>query len=647
VTKRTFRPLPAAGAVLSAVLSVGLGGCEADPVASAPAADSSDDVSFRAGDGLLAGDAPARALADLPGPGASKQLGCGEADVELPAGYVSFAQQEFASGAGPLRLQTSLEVEPQEGAFLRTHVSVTTELTQKHHSFDVAIAQGVREQTIEIPFEDLKLNELVEHIGTLAVTVELHEGSGHSTLHRAGHENAAGMHLDYHVDEQGLARAYAPRLRSRYLAAWKQGLERRLTLHATHPFSSGLGSERDDLEVSRASKLPTGAVSKSLVSNNVRLCPNMSVEFVDAGQGEDYWTSSGLTARSMYGAQYKVFLDGDLLVTGFLDEMEGCQNLFLTPNKTYDVEVWAKAEIWGNTYQVQNLAGQTRFKTFSVRPTSNTLTTFAPNLTDSNAQERWNIFEALIRSGRKHGIGDGHKYLFRYDPSYDAEWSGGEGHIGETQSGRKFIIAHEYGHGLQDVITGNMFPVDYEVGEDKSSPSGCDVSPIPDDDCRSHTGTGATDCTSGGQHKMWSLEHQASAANEGWAHFVSADVWNDHEQTDCAFGYWRQKGSTGYVNQALDCEAASTGFPVSFMRTECDTNSSDFGTKGVEVDWLRAFWDTHTNGTNPPGMGTMLDLLTVTGVTDTNVLSKLNTRANSLGGTLNSNWDAAASANGL
>jgi hypothetical protein len=254
----------------------------------------------------------------------------------------------------------------------------------------------------------------------------------------------------------------------------------------------------------------------------------------------------------------------------------------------------------------------------------------------------------LIRSGRKHGIGTGHHYLFKYDPSYDASWNGTEGRIGETQSGRKFLISHEFGHGLQDKGASGMFSGAEEIGEDADGSGACDVAPTPDVDCRSHTGTGATNhCTEGGSHKMWSIEHTSLAAKEGWAHFVAADVWNDHANGRCAFSYWREKGQGGYRVDALDCATGDAAFPVRFMRTQCNTNSAWFGTKGVEVDWMRAFWDLHTAGVSPSSMAMMVDMLDVSGVTNTNIISKLDARADDLDTDLSLNWDSAKSINGL
>ena len=147
---------------------------------------------------------------------------------------------------------------------------------------------------------------------------------------------------------------------------------------------------------------------------------------------------------------------------------------------------------------------------------------------------------------------------------------------GSTQ--RKFVLAHEYGHA-------NL--------------------------ARSSDGY-TNDCSYGdSSHGMRGIEYNSCAAMEGWAHFVAADVWNsgEHSGGDPTgwFVYW------GNGNPLIDVEAgqggcaAMSGDPNGFRSSYADVcfsagwafdencSSGDCDGYGVELDWMRAWWDFHTD----------------------------------------------------
>jgi hypothetical protein len=84
---------------------------------------------------------------------------------------------------------------------------------------------------------------------------------------------------------------------------------------------------------------------------------------------------------------------------------------------------------------------------------------------------------------------------------------------------------------------------------------------------------------------------------EGFADFYAADVWNDHDQTDCQY----QVGSAGY-----DCEdGTGTSFSNGWLESQCATTHDN---RGVELDWMRVFWAVHTMGAAPdPGFSEIVD----------------------------------------
>ena len=128
-------------------------------------------------------------------------------------------------------------------------------------------------------------------------------------------------------------------------------------------------------------------------------------------------------------------------------------------------------------------------------------------------------------------------------------------YISPGQWRRKFVVGHEYGHKILS------FAANY-----------------------------ANDCTyNGSGHGMNSLEYGSCAAMEGWAHFVAAAIWNEglgSENPGGVFPYW-DSGNTLY-----DVEGGGANqqrcFQLSVFDAVCDII-------GVELDWLRHWWDFQTN----------------------------------------------------
>ncbi|MDX1664512.1 MAG: GEVED domain-containing protein [Candidatus Promineifilaceae bacterium] len=129
-------------------------------------------------------------------------------------------------------------------------------------------------------------------------------------------------------------------------------------------------------------------------------------------------------------------------------------------------------------------------------------------------------------------------------------------YISPGQWRRKFIVGHEYGHKILS------FAANYK-----------------------------NDCTFlGGGHGMNSLEYGSCAAMEGWAHFVAADIWNEgHAGSDnpgAVFPYWDG------ANTVYDVEGGGADqrrcYDLFYSDWLCDGY-------GVELDWLRQWWDFHTN----------------------------------------------------
>ncbi len=157
--------------------------------------------------------------------------------------------------------------------------------------------------------------------------------------------------------------------------------------------------------------------------------------------------------------------------------------------------------------------------------------------------------------------------------------------ICEDDTRRKFLLGHEYGHVN---LTGAAGPY-------------------------------TNDCSYGSPgHGMRGIEYSSCAAMEGWAHFVAADVWNrgEHAGGDPVgwFRYW------GGGNALINVEAGQGGCAtqpgdtaLNYRRRygdvcfsdpdgwQYDSNCAggDCDGFGAELDWMRAWWDYHTDGDLP------------------------------------------------
>ena len=116
-------------------------------------------------------------------------------------------------------------------------------------------------------------------------------------------------------------------------------------------------------------------------------------------------------------------------------------------------------------------------------------------------------------------------------------------------------------------------------------------------DCSFRTSDGvppleACDITDG--HATSSKELQSCAMEEGFGSFYAADAFNDHGQTDCMFRI---------ALTTINCESESFAHPLALMETRCPQPFAGFGN---ETDWMRTFWDLHTDLATDPSMNEIL-----------------------------------------
>lgn len=176
--------------------------------------------------------------------------------------------------------------------------------------------------------------------------------------------------------------------------------------------------------------------------------------------------------------------------------------------------------------------------------------------------------------------------------------SGGQGHISipDNQSTLRFVLGHEYGHRvIGDVLS-------------FSAVNNCNLD--SNNDGVADTG-----------HGMTTLEWNSCAAMEGWAHFVSADIWTtSHHAGGDPQGWFRYFGDL--VDAEAEWQAGATcndyirqyGDQCFPLNSRCNNGNPfnpavwDCDQVGVELDWMRTFWDYHTDDDLPGAIRSHLQL---------------------------------------
>ncbi len=156
----------------------------------------------------------------------------------------------------------------------------------------------------------------------------------------------------------------------------------------------------------------------------------------------------------------------------------------------------------------------------------------------------------------------------------------------EDKYRQKFLVGHEVGHAAEEAYQKAKFGTEIYLYGNYSLPSD----------------SGGPQCSSAGElHALTSLENTSDAIMEGFAHFLSSDAYNNHDSENGRFTYY--KDDLGFPRDiSLEGE---TIFNVldpyksnRFAEQVCDPVTQNAGT---ELDWLRFFWDLHTESENPDG----------------------------------------------
>ena len=138
--------------------------------------------------------------------------------------------------------------------------------------------------------------------------------------------------------------------------------------------------------------------------------------------------------------------------------------------------------------------------------------------------------------------------------------------LGNPTARWKFGSAHEIGHQMQWGQIGAMLPIYDRPTLSPPPPLLCD--------CTGLNPTGNT------EHCLQSTEQQTTAQLEGFAHFSSANVWNDPSASSCTFTYYK-----GVRDDSLAVNLPP--FPVSCIQpVKWTENHCPIPTRAAEYDWL-------------------------------------------------------------
>jgi hypothetical protein len=365
------------------------------------------------------------------------------------------------------------------------------------------------------------------------------------------------------------------------------------------------------------------------------------------GLTEDHWSNANSpTSVPANGVRVKIG------TATFDTNASGCVTFpTAQPWAVYDVRVYAYASDDNDNFvRIHNGAEDTTASypgaTYSLLTTGVYFDAGgATTLQVGSHTPRWTAMGALAFSlGRYHdGVTDTAYHVsesvpdncgsnVNYSNNVTANWSYirlQNGSCSGTDARTKFVIAHEYGHAY-------LFQYANKSGQSPGSQNH-DVLPS---DC-------AFDSPGGGSAYYNNTNEWSSlAVREGFAHFVSARVWNDaaadgNFQWDGSFDLerWNSSNTPGGHLVNVCCPG------ISFA---C---ASSLNGAGTITDWMRALWDTHTDSSCSLTKGQMALFYTLiiidSGLTDANFWSISQGEMSLFGSTCSQRWDAHGCHNGI
>jgi hypothetical protein len=361
----------------------------------------------------------------------------------------------------------------------------------------------------------------------------------------------------------------------------------------------GAIEESSILDNGKAPKISGPIVTHAVVTK--QLC-FVNPGFFDVGAGEDFFTEGVATPRPARGLT--IALGGNYYV---LDN-HGCIVLAVTTgNRT--IKVYPEGAVRGVEFEVQDRLGPVLEHSFTWVITSSTETqTISFDTLDTPKAAAFNVAQAVGYILDRQWSSNPAALTVIVNHDGGRSFYNGAGTI-RLVSGKeygKFTIGHEMGHWAMDQLS------DFSMGD-------------------------------GDQHSALSIETQRTALSEGFGNFYAAMAFNGTTQSGCFFG---SKNCDEGLTSGGSCSDSTQSW--SSVMEHC-YSSSQWPGHSNETDWSRVFWN--LRAPNGVGSETILGWINTandsTAWTDANVYSLLDARANVIGGTLNSRWDANKAVNGV
>ncbi len=394
----------------------------------------------------------------------------------------------------------------------------------------------------------------------------------------------------------------------------------------------GVGASRQDAlrdgsvngagDRSRAEKGPQDPRS------TINFCFTLAVHYDDGDQADDdYWTGNNIWAKArgmnakivQVGGGYPVVFDGALNWTGSDRGCTGPRSGLLQGD--FDFQLTSSGRVRNMNIDVKAADSGYRAK-YEWRDYGGS----GRNTSDVPVGTRGNAYAAVAYAAAVHNGGVSGNLVVETRSSRGSSVGGdismddAKLFLAPGDEQMKRVIAHEMGH----VVGGWGSELNHGDAIDYSF---------------TDAATGLCPSAADG-HTLQSREYSSTAMAEGWANFYAADIWNSHDQDDC---------SLAFFGTAVDCEAGQWGYPVKYMENKCENlfNVVVFDGFGVELDWMRAFWDVHTDGNQSADHAALHSWMARQSWGKCDGYFWLNDSANEIGGELDHDWDNAKTRNGV
>jgi len=318
--------------------------------------------------------------------------------------------------------------------------------------------------------------------------------------------------------------------------------------------------------------------------------------YTDQSYG-NVWTTAG--ERPLRGVYMQVLNNDVVAWQGYASTNTGCTPLLSMNSGTFRLKVWSKGiPSSNNLLEVRDYSGSSPvLELYQVAGLVSASWTYRadPFVTGYLV---WKIYAAAAETIYQEPHPDAPTFMFYYEPANESastkiEFGETVTHIGPTVSREKFTISHELGHQYLMQRTNNFYS-NSDYGQYQCTTSSCPVA------CESSP---AANC----YHKLTSKENMTAAVDEAWGYFISALTWSSG--TSCQMA---NKVGTGY--EAVDCDSGTTSYPTGYLAGTCESCGTTWGdpdceSAGVELDWIRVFWNTNRPCSNHGSISNWLDVL--------------------------------------